>query len=124
MKLEFDPDMAEDGQGFKACFASLSHSHLDVSFRNCLAGKRGCECSSVPAVAGMAVKKCVCDNRPILDEHGNYSMSALQVHDPEWWRACTIGLEWEILGHKMEVDQPDAVAIVCIALNKKNEAAM
>ena len=126
-KLKNDPDIAERGDsmggmgGMEATAGSLSHGHLNVTFRNVLGGKRGCECSTELAVAG---KQCTCPNRPILDEDGNYSLSALQSFDEEWWRGCQLGLEWEVLHWKMDVEEPDASPIICIALNKKNEAAM
>ena len=81
-KLNCDPEIAEreDG-GLVAKFASLSHGHLNVTFRNISAGKRGCECTEEPAVVGKKRKiSCSCKNKPILDEHGNYRMELLQAH--------------------------------------------
>ena len=129
-KLYCDPEIAEreDGDGgLVAKFASLSHGHLNVTFRNISAGKRGCECIEEPAVAGVAKKRkisCSCKNKPILDEHGNYSMELLQAHDLDWHRDCTTGVEWEVLAAIMEDEEPGAAEVICISLNKKNETSM
>jgi len=60
-KLNLDPEIAErEAGGLPANFASLSHGHLNVTFRNISAGKRGCECIEEPAVAGPAKKRKIC----------------------------------------------------------------
>ena len=100
-QLNCDPEIAEqEAGGLVAKFASLSHGHLNVSFRNISAGKRGCECIEEPAVAGKKRKiSCSCKNKPVLDEHGNYIMELLQAHDVEWHRDCTTGVDlksWQL----------------------------
>ena len=125
-KHKLDPEIAEQSDGgLVAKFASLSHGHLNVTFRNVQAGKRGCECNEEPTVVGKKRKiSCSCSNKPIVDEHGNYSMQLLQAHDPECHRDCTTGVEFEELDYTMEDEEPDAAEMICIALNKKNEVAM
>ena len=51
-------------------------------------------------------------------------MQLLQAHDAEWHRDCTLGLEFEELAYMMEEEEPDAASVICISLNKTNEAAM
>ena len=126
-KLNCDPEIAEkDVSGLEAKFASLSHGHLNCTFRNIQAGKRGCECIEEPAVAGPAKKRkiCSCKNKPIVDEDGNYCMQMLQNHDPDWHRDCLTGVEFEELAYTMDEEEPTAAEMICISLNKKNETAM
>ena len=59
-----------------------------------------------------------------MDEHGNYSLGKLRVHDEQWAQDCFRGLEWEILSWRMDVEEPEAALIISIALSKKNEVAM
>ena len=124
-KLNGDPEIAEFGVGgLKATFASCGHGHLNCSLRNVAAGKRGCECFELTVVGKTKKMRCACANGPIVDEDGNYSMELLLGHDSEWHQDCLIGIQWEVLSHKMEDEEPDAARIICVALNKRNEAAM
>ena len=118
-----DPDMAMVGKlGEKAMYGSLSHSHLNCSFRNILGKKKGCECPETRDGGGTA--KCVCKVSPLLDDQGNYDVEKVGAHDAEWGRQCEGGLEWEVLSWKMDEEEPEAALIISIALNKKNETAM
>ena len=73
-------------------------------------------------------------NKPILDETFDtkndsprtirYSLEKLKNHDIEWWQAIQNGLEYEILSHKMDLEDKEAAGIVAVALNKQNDTAM
>ena len=60
----------------------------------------------------------------MFDEEGNLSAERLRAHDEGWAQDCFSGLDWEVLSHKMDEEQPDAALIISIALNKRNEVAM
>ena len=111
-----DPDMAAKGSGMVATMGSLSHSHLNCCLRNILCGKRGCNC--------VGRKVCVCRSNVMFDEDGNYNIERVRAHDEAWAQDCFSGLEWEVLSHKMDIEEPDAALIISIALNKRNEVAM
>ena len=123
-KITVDPDMAVHScLGEPARFGSLSHSHLNCSFRNILGKQKGCECSE-PRGGGAERAKCECKVSALLDDQGKYDLEKVRAHDDEWGRQCEGGLEWEILSWRMDEEEPTAALCISIALNKKNEAAM
>ena len=117
-KTKADPEMAPKLKGLTALAGSLSHSHFNCSCRNILAGKKGCQCDL------SVVTECKCKAKPILTTDGRYDMEKLKTHDKRWHDLIMTGLPWELLSWKMEVEEPKAAAVISIALNKHNEAAM
>ena len=123
-KTVVDPDMAWVNILCQpANYGSLSHSHLNCSFRNILGNKKGCECSGTRG-GGAEEAKCDCKFSTLLDEKGNYNLEKVRAHDGEWGSQCEGGLEWEILSWRMDEEEPEAALVISIALNKKNETAM
>ena len=51
-------------------------------------------------------------------------MKKLEAHDAVWADLCYKGMAWEILSHRLDVEEPDGAMIISLALNKKNEASM
>ena len=100
---------------------TLSHGHFNCVMRNILGGQKGCECGSTVVEAK---RVCKCLNKPILDKHGRYSMDLVKSHDKEWGGLCEKGIEWEMLSHRMDAEEPEAAMIISVALNKKNENSM
>ena len=121
-KHKSDPDIALSRDGYKAKYASLSHGHLNVGLRNIIAGMRGCQCDDNSSA--VAAGKCVCSAKPILSENGTYSLDRLKDHDEEWWQCAQYGIKFEVLSGSIDVEDADGAAVICIALNKKNETAM
>ena len=105
-----------------AVIGTLAHSHLICTMRNMSAGTRGCECA--PAVAGEEKMQCCCNNKPILDEHGCYSLELVREYDGAWCTLIQEGIAWETFTHVMDIKEPEGAIIIAIALNKKNEASM
>ena len=123
-KIKVDPDMAQLCKlSHPARYGSLSHSHLNCSFRNILGNKKGCECSGTRG-GGAERAKCDCKYSPLLDDQGNYDLERVRAHDGEWGRQCEGGLEWEVLSWRLDEEEPEAALAISIALNKKNETAM
>ena len=113
-----DVFMAKRGPGTSAVVGSLSHGHFNCSCRNILGGEFGCECR-ITRDDVFAGKQCRCKASPILEADGTYSMAKLQAHDLPWYNLCRIGLSWELLSWKMDVEDLDAAQVISIALNKK-----
>ena len=98
----------------------MSHSHLNCTFRNVTAGKKGCACGREPTVVGEAFTfKCKCGNAVICDDNGFYDMQWWLKHDEDWEVLARRGLKWQVLSWKMEKENPKAVSIISISLNKK-----
>ena len=108
-----DPDMAAKGVGIMATMGSLSHSHLNCINRNILCGKRGCNC--------VGRKTCFCKSKVIFDDEGNLNLDRVRAHDEAWAQDCVAGLEWEVLSHKLDVEESDGALIISIARNKKTK---
>ena len=96
---------------------SVSHSHLNVTFRNMQTHKVGCECSKEPVVAGRALP-CQCGNGCICDDTGRYSMVKIRARDSEWEQLTLRGLRWQKLSWKV-MFEPGAVVTIANALNIK-----
>ena len=116
-QVAVDSHMARKVNGTTAKYGSLSHSHFNCLMRNILEGVVGCEC-----IEGNG--DCKCKNQPLLDEQGRYSMKRLEAHDRAWAELCYKGITWEVLSHRLDVEEPDGAKIISLALNKKNDAAM
>ena len=84
---------------------TLSHGHLVQICRNILAGVSIC----VPGVS---------------DDEGKLSLEVLRVKDSAFAHAIDIGLQWEVLSYKMDIEEPHAAALIQGALNKKNSACL
>ena len=125
-----DPHIARMVNGTRATFGSLSHSHFNCLMRNFLMAMKGCECKEGGSLEtsshgdGDRVPSCECKNRPLLDAQGRYSMERLEQHDTAWSTICHKGIRWEVLSHKLDVEDPLGAKVISLALNKKNDAAM
>ena len=125
-----DHHIAKSVNGIRAGFGSLSHSHFNCLMRNMLMSMKGCECKEGGSHEtsshgdGDEVPSCECKNRPLLDEQGRYSMERLEQHDTSWATLCHKGIRWEVLSHKLDVEEPLGAKVISLALNKKNDAAM
>ena len=119
-QIKSDPDMADKIMGISALIGSLSHGHLNCVLRNMVDGKNGCECAADIRGSG----ECKCPNSPIVNQDGYYCIERLRVHDTEWANLCEKGISWEMLSHRMDIEDPEAALIISVALNKKNEASM
>ncbi len=86
-------------------YGSLSHSHLNQVLKNVLQGVE----SDAPNITG---------------PDGRLSLDLLRSRDPEFAKACTDGLLWEILDPAMLLDHPDSANIIQLALNSKNKIHM
>ena len=95
-----------------ALVGSLSHGHFNCLSRNILNGEKGCECSST-------VVECKCLSELISDGNVRYSMQRLHAHDSDWAGICSTGLDWEMLDHNLDVEEPDGALINSVALNKQ-----
>ena len=51
-------------------------------------------------------------------------MAILQEHDPQWDELVHVGVPWEILSGRSDVEEPEGALVISIALNKTNEAAI
>ena len=107
---EFNRD-ACDGDPFHAAmgggcvsYGSLSHSHLHQSLRNIRGGGH----CTIPEVS----------------EFGKHSLAKLRSVDPPFARAAETGLLWNILSWAIEVEEPDACAIIQAAANAKNSMSL
>ena len=101
---EGEPGLAPVMAGVIA-FGSLSHSHLNQILKNIKAGVP----APVPA---------------ICDLSGKLSIQRLQAIDSPFAAAVTAGLLWEILGHEIDQEEPEACSIIQSALNAKNSVFM
>ena len=115
-----DPHMACCQDGMSALIGSLSHSHWNCLSRNIGAGMYGCECKS----RGDGGGGCNCKVASFLDAKGHYSLDLLKTIDAAWAELVEVGQPWELLDHRMDIEEPEAALVISIALNKKNEAAM
>ena len=124
--VEGDPALAPVLSGC-VVHGTLSHSTLNQVMRNIAAR---CPLSSAlvtPAVAGThtidnpeaqpqlqgRLARCV-------DRSGNLSPELLQMVDSAFADALHSGLQWEILSHTIEDEEPDGCAVIQSALNAKN----
>ena len=124
-QVKSDPDMMKKSLNIMASIGTLSHGHLNCMMRNMLGGQKGCECvSTVVEGTNIEKKECRCANKPILKENGRYSMELVRKYDGDWGSLCERGIVWEMLSHRMDVEEPEAALLISIALNKKNESAM
>ena len=85
--IKSDPDMAVKISNIEALIGTLSHGHFNCTMRNMLGGNPGCECVSTVVEEGTQ-KECKCQNKPMLDEHGCYSMDLVRAHDQDWCALC------------------------------------
>ena len=91
--------------GSVATHGSLSHSHLNQVFRN------------IQARLPLAIDS-------LCDEEKKASAEKVFQHDKEFFQCLQIGILWEILSHRMEVEEPGAATLIQAALNTKNGIAM
>ena len=124
-QIKSDPDMAAKVANISATIGTLSHGHFNCTMRNQLVGKKGCECKfTVVEGTSKSNRECKCLNKPILDKDGCYSMELIRAHDLDWATLIEKGIGWELLTHRMDIEEPEAALVISVALNKKNEAAM
>ena len=99
-------------------YGSLSHSTLNVLYRNILGMQFGCSCDRT-----VAEFTCKCKAGPILNVGGFYGRSQLIDHNETWHHDILAGLKWYVLDSEIEKDI-GACEIIATALKKTNGAAM
>lgn len=91
--------------GQTATRGSLSHTHLNQTFRN--------------AAGGIVVNIAA-----ICGPDGRVDSMVMEQHDPAWANFVTAGITWEVLSHKMDIEEPGAANDIQVSLNRKNQQAM
>jgi hypothetical protein len=84
---------------------TLSHSHTNQVHKNALAGTK-------------SSAKGFCSSTGYLD------MSVIRGRDVEFFNKAQAGLHWELLSADMELEEPEAAAIISCAQNTKNGVAL
>ena len=87
-------------------YGSLSHSHLSQGMKNILGG---C-CLGIPALC--------------RGESKTASVEVLAELDAEFAKYCNTGLLWEVLSHKIQEEEPEALNIIQAACNCKHALAL
>jgi hypothetical protein len=102
---EGNDQLASSVEGLAVTYGSLSHSHLNQVFKNILA--------RLP-IAGTK----------ITNQGGCLDVSILEEKDPAFAKCCREGILWDILSHKIQTEEPEALNIVQAACNSKNAIAL
>jgi hypothetical protein len=89
-------------------FGTLGHTHVNQVLRNVLCGAT---CSLD-----------ICSK--VLDRDGRLSLDLVRSQDAELASCCEVGLEWEVLSHMMDIEEPNAADLISRALNMKNSSCM
>lgn len=87
-------------------YGSLSHSHLSQGMKNIM----GECCLGISALC--------------RGDSNTANVEVLAELDSEFARYCNSGLLWEVLSHKIEEEEPDALNIIQAACNCKNGIAL
>ena len=59
-----------------------------------------------------------------LDSDGCLSLERISLIDPALAGVCDKGLKWDILSHRIEIEEPDGIACIVAALNERASAQM
>ena len=59
-----------------------------------------------------------------LDSEGRLSLDRVALIDPAMAAACNVGLKWDILSHRIEIEEPTGIACIVAALNERASAQM
>jgi len=102
---EGNDQLASSVEGLAVTYGSLSHSHLNQVFKNILA--------RLP-IAGTK----------ITNQAGCLDVSILEEKDPAFAKCCREGILWDILSHKIQTEEPEALNIIQAACNSKNAIAL
>ena len=97
--------LAPSVEGLVMSYGSLSHSHLNQVFKNIL--------GRLP-IAGTKIS----------NSHGRLDISILEDVDAVFAQYCKDGLLWDVLSHKIQVEEPDGLNVIQAALNSKNAIAL
>ena len=108
-----------------AVYGTLSHSTLNQVMRNIAARCPLSVALVTPAVAGPSQDS---EAQPqlqgrlarVVDHSGNLSPELLQQVDTAFAEALHSGMQWEILSHAIEDEEPDGCTVIQSALNAKN----
>ena len=87
-------------------YGSLGASHINQVLRNVVFGAKS---ELVPEV---------------LDLNGRLSLDRVSLVDPAMAGTCSMGLKWDILSHRIEVEEPDGIACIVAALNERASGMM
>jgi len=97
--------LASSVEGLAMNYGSLSHSHLNQVFKNILARL---------SIAGTK----------ITNQLGHLDLKLLEEVDQVFAKYCADGLLWDILSHKIQTEEPEALNITQAACNSKNAIAL
>ena len=87
-------------------YAKIGSSHLDQVLSNIASGAR--------------VQRS--DLEQFVDSEGRLSINLIKARDADLGRYSSIGLDWQILRHDMEIEHPGAVELIMSVLNSKTDA--
>jgi hypothetical protein len=97
--------LASSVEGLAMNYGSLSHSHLNQVFKNILARL---------SIAGTK----------ITNQLGLLDVKLLEEVDQAFAKYCADGILWDILSHKIQTEEPEALNIIQAACNSKNAIAL
>ena len=100
-----------DGQHLQ--FGTVAHSHLNQVLKNIGSGMDFSGVDELPSVLSA-----------LLDHTGTIQMELLKTYDETFQRYVTEGLLFEILDPKIDVEEPEAAAIISAAANVKNAMSL
>ena len=103
--VEGNDQLASSVEGLAMTYGSLSHSHLNQVFKNIMTRL------SIPGTK-------------ITNQFGQLDMAMLEEVDSAFAKHCRDGLLWDILSHKIQTEEPEALNIIQAACNSKNAIAL
>ena len=102
---EGNDKLASSVEGLAMTYGSLSRSHLNQVFKNILARL---------SIAGTK----------ITNQSGHLDLKLLEEVIQAFAKHCSDGLLWDILSHKIQIEEPEALNIIEAACNSKNAIAL
>ena len=87
-------------------YGSIGSSHINQVLRNVLHG----------AGSKLVMEAC--------DEEGRLSMKLIAAHDAALAASCKQGLRWEVLSHKLQLEEPTGISVIQAAMNDRGSAQM
>ena len=105
-------EVVKDGSAI--LYGTVSHSHMTLAMR------------AVKAKAKWDIPTSEYLTFAVCDANGLLSIAAVAAHPngKELAELLQMGMEWEVLSWKMDVEEPDAASIISQALNSAQQIAM
>ena len=103
--------------GAPVVYGSISHSHMALAIR---AFKAGAKWGIEPFKTSDSM------TFPVCNANGELSLAAVAAHanGSELATVAQMGMEWEVLSWKIDVEEPDAASVISTALNSAQQIAM